>query len=130
MEETYKGFSPHDGVFSEEVYEQTVSLYEPLLLDTFATQGINTLIALARYYSSKEIKIVFHEVPRFKMNEFFSKEYLEDYQRGVNRLREAGYIVLDCDLDLGQESYRNINHMNTKGANQYSAYLIDQLGSL
>lgn len=122
-----RGFKPDDRIYSDDVYAKTKHHFEPMRQQTFNQAKARRLLAFAQKLQESGIHVIFQEFPSNRLNEFFSQAFLQDYERHVHDLRRAGYLVLRNDLELPEKYFRDIAHLNTQGAEVYTAHLIRKL---
>ena len=122
---TEKGFFPDSQVFNDSVYRETAFFYHALKQDHFDREKSNRLIELAHDLEAREIKVVFIEVPTNRLSDFLSPKFLEEYQNFKRGLRSR-FNTVSYPLDLQSRYYRNIDHMNAKGAAVFSEFITNE----
>ena len=126
--EFYKGFYFDETTFNDSIYRETKHLYESLIDNDFPVDKLRYLIELAVKYKRLGINIIFHEAPSNVINQFYSEEFLADYQVALEAIKDEGFEVLPGGPELDGRYFRNIDHLNTLGAKRYTGLLIKQLG--
>jgi len=124
----YQGFIPNNDVYNDGVYRKEKYMYEGFKKDVFPFNKARYLLGLAKQYEKAGLPVVFYEPPTFKLNEFFSRQYLSDYEKTVKMIQGEKFTVIRYPDQLGAKYFRNIDHMNSKGAKIFTDYLIKQLG--
>jgi hypothetical protein len=122
-----KGFYPSEDIYNKTIYNNDVNFYKPFLQETFAIEKVEELITLAKKYKEKNIHILFYEIPTFKLKAFFSKEYMTDYASSLQLIRKNGFEIIPYKTEMDSTCFRNIDHLNNKGAVIYTRCLIQSL---
>lgn len=122
-----KGFVPSDKVVSLESISNDEHLYLPFKNESFDGSKVTDLLDIADYIKEKGSEVIFFELPTNKLSEYFSSDYLSEYQKGLDTIKQK-YSLIHVRTDLFmQEHYRNIDHMNSSGATIATAEIIEYL---
>ncbi len=122
-----KGFFPSKEVYTPQIYKNSVNLYKSFLKDEFPKDKVNDLIVMAKKYQNMNIRVLFFEMPAFKLHYFFSKEYMVSYNASLQQIKRNNFTIIPCKNDMDSTCFRNIDHMNNKGAEIYTRFLIQFL---
>lgn len=113
---TNRGFVSNDQVVNEKIIKNNEHLYIQLLEEVLNNKKVNKLEELVSFLENNGIKVTFFEIPTYKLNEFFSPDYLEEYDLVLSKLKVKNDLFkLDSTL-FSPENYRNIDHMNNSGS--------------
>lgn len=111
-----RGFVMSDEIVNKEIIQQTEYLYTPLANETFNFNKVEKLNKITNLLESKGIEIIYYELPTNKLNNYFSKGYLNDYNKVINRLKKKNKLLFVNDGLFSDSNFRNIDHMNTSGS--------------
>ena len=125
-----RGFRPGDLTFNPILFAETKETYLPLNKNLFPKGDVAALLRLAEKTQERGAQVMFFELPTFKSRSFFSDAYLREYAAALTRLEQAGFPVIHNKLDLGPESFRNMDHLNTSGAELASRSLVATLSQI
>lgn len=121
-----KGFVTKAVAATENDIQQAAKLYEPMRKETFNQSKFEQLKQLATQLQGKGIQVVFYQLPSNRLEDFFSMEYMEAYFSA--RAEIAKTAILFEALKLPRDKYyRDIDHLNTDGANLCSSSLLDSI---
>ncbi len=123
-----KGYFPYNNnkVSNQKIIQETEDFYLPLKKETFNIHYFEYLKKYAEELSSKNITVVFYELPTNLLNNYFNDKYLYDYNISLKELKNK-YIYLSNDLELKNTYFRNIDHMNKYGAEVTTLRMIEKL---
>ncbi len=110
-----RGFVTKDVAATENDIQQAAKLYEPLRKETFNQSKFEQLMQLVTQLKGKGIQVVFYQLPSNRLEDFFSKEYMEDYHGIVSELTKTEIVINQLNLPR-DKYYRDIDHLNTEGA--------------
>jgi len=111
--------------------EEEEEIFNPYLKSTFNKKKEKKLIELIEKYSVAGINIVVVAPPTFKLKNFFSDKYKEEYQGFISRLKTKNITFLtDIDEKYDPTCFRNTDHLNFKGAKIFSEFLKSKLTTL
>ncbi len=91
------------------------SAYSTLKLNKFDTHKFLYLIKFAHKLKKNGIQVVFYELPTNKLHEYFNRDYLDNYNSSLENIKKD-FILIKNDIVLENSCYRNIDHMNSFGA--------------
>ena len=123
---TERGFIPSEITNNETIVQNTQYLYTPLKNENFNQQYFAYLKKIVRELETKGIKIVFYELPTNMLYEYFNSQYLLSYKSAIESLK-SDYIFLSNELKLNNDCFRNIDHLNTKGAEIATKSIIEKI---
>ena len=82
---------------------------------------------VAKLIETKGSKAIFVELPTYKLIDYFNDDYMSEYENEISNLsKKFNLIRIDGGL-FKKENYRNIDHMNSSGAEIATKELINQL---
>ncbi len=111
-----KGYYPSDKTVDNTIITKTEKLYTSFKKENFPMHKIDELLKLAHKIEKKGSEVIFFELPTYKLNNYFNNEYRADYNKGLIRL-SVKYKLIRIDKNkFNKENYRNIDHMNSSGA--------------
>ncbi|MBN1183223.1 MAG: hypothetical protein JXB49_13095 [Bacteroidales bacterium] len=120
----YKGFFPSNEVFTPENIPSYEHLYLPLKKDIFNKSKLKYLLDVAKIIKQRGSEVVFFELPTNQLDNYFNTQFLSEYKDGINYINKSfEFISLDPAL-FCENDYRNIDHMNSSGANIATEELI------
>lgn len=125
-----RGHFPSDEVFSERVFEATRHLYEPFREAGFSHRKRDRLLSLIERAGETGSEVVLLEIPTFKLSEFFSSEALSLYRETLLDFETRGFIVLRMPSPPPADRFRNIDHMNSRGAAEFTTWLAGRLSTV
>jgi len=121
-----KGWFTYKGINSDKMVRLTQSKYIPFKNESFNQQYFAYSRKVVKQLEAKGIEIVFFELPTNMLEEYFNTQYLLSYKEAIERLK-SNYIFFSNDLKLENECFRNIDHLNTKGAEITTQNLIGKI---
>jgi len=123
---TSKGFisSSNKANLKEEL--KTNHFFSHLRNNKFDTLRAKKLLDLALALESKNIKVVFYELPSNKLYSFFNSAYLHDYASFVTKLKQNHNFIF-VNLNLNNDYYRDQDHLNADGAGIVCRDMIKQI---
>lgn len=91
---------------------------------TFSKAQINFLDEIVKLCNKRKIKLIFLNVPLYKKYQYSNVNcYLEYYDKNYKDV-----LFLDfSDLKLPDDYFADVRHLNYKGANYFSQYLLDNV---
>ncbi len=103
-------------VVNDQVISEAHDLYLPFKEEEFNVSKVDDLLDIASDIEKRGSEVVFFELPTHILSNYFSQDYLSDYKRQLKRLND-GHAFVSIDKSLfSSEHYRNIDHMNSYGA--------------
>lgn len=125
-----KGFNPSEKVVNDSTIYKSQHLYLSMKEDVFDGLKVDYLLNFVSSVKEKNIEVVFFELPTYKLNEFFSKEYLNTYERAIKKIEKKWKVIKINSRLFEKENFRDIDHMNISGARiatlEISKYLIEK----
>jgi hypothetical protein len=122
-----KGFYRSDEQTSVEKEKKEIVLYADWKLQKFQEHKLVHLKQLARTIGSKGIKVVFFTLPGNKVNTFFNPSFMIDYRRAELSLKKEWKFIDVSSVKMDSSAYRNIDHINTKGASIVSTKMASEI---
>lgn len=113
-----RGFISFDSniTVNKSVIKETEDIYAPLLKEKFNKKKIKNLLNLSKKSRSNGMKVVYFELPTYKLKDYFSEDYLNEYQTSLEILeKEDCFLKIDENL-FSTKNFRNTDHMNSSGA--------------
>lgn len=123
---SYRGLFVDSTVTSDSLERSISHLFVPLRRDHFDKKAAELLLRLSQRIRSQGMQVIFFETPTHHLNQYFSEEFLGEYERFCTEL-SRNYPVIRNGLQLDARYFRNIDHTNTQGAYLYTQYLIENL---
>jgi hypothetical protein len=120
-----RGFVKSDVTVTDSIIESTEHFYAQLKKNKLADEHKQALLDLTVQLKSKGINVVFFELPTNKLANYFSDEYLSDYENFLTELQATYEFISVNDETFSDLHYRNIDHMNTAGARLATEQLIE-----
>lgn len=118
-----KGYHPSSVLFTDSMELATKSKYAHFKNDKFIKASLDHLIKIASNLKQQGIKVVFFEVPTNSLQNYFSKEFMISYFESSKEIKQKFEYVEVRDV-FKSKHYRNIDHMNSNGANVVSNELV------
>lgn len=121
------GYIPRDGFGTDSVYLNQGYIYQKFMSCSFNSDKANRLLSLIDEMSKSGIKVTIHEMPDFKLRNYFSKDFLQDLD---SFFLDLGEIVPTFRLRNSVSSsihFADSDHLNHSGAVIYSKVLRDSL---
>lgn len=122
-----KGYSPSEVIVNDSIVKRSESLYSSLAKDKLDQDYCDYLFKLCDEIQAKNIELSFFELPTNKLSNYFSDEYLKNYEELLDSVNQK-YGLYRIQPSLTDHHYRNIDHLNANGANICTPELIRQLG--
>jgi len=120
-----RGFVKSDVTVTDSIIESTEHFYAQLKKNKMADAQKKSLLATAASLKSKGIGVVFFELPTNKLSSYFSEEYLTELAEFKTALKTSHEFISVSSEGFSDRHYRNIDHMNTKGATLATERLIE-----
>jgi len=124
-----KGWEQSEQVVDSKIISSTKKYYLDLESQFFDSNKIQILMNLAEQLKSKNITPVFHTLPTNSLKDYFNKDFLKQYNIGVNNLRNM-YYFLDLDKKINKKNFRNIDHLNSFGAELVTEQILEYVSGL
>jgi hypothetical protein len=122
-----KGFKPSLKIVDNKTIKKEQYLYTPFQQETFNPKIIQDLLILSNKLEKKGSKVIFFELPTYLLEEYFNQDFLAEYKKGLKKL-QSQFPLISVDRKLFNSShYRNIDHMNNKGAYITTMEILNQL---
>ncbi len=125
-ESSYKGFVPSDKVTNTESENKKKYIYRSFKKEQITKQRIERFTEFIRSIDNKDNEITIFQLPSERISRFFNNEYISAYDSIINQL-STEYKFINIDTVLDNSFYRNIDHLNSKGANIVTRNLIKHL---
>ncbi len=122
-----KGYSPSYAIVNDSIVMSSENLYLSLAKDKLDEHYIKHLFNLCSEFREKNIQVNFFELPTNKLSNYFSDEYLRNYESLLDSVKQK-YQLFRIQPELTDYHYRNIDHLNANGANVCTPELIQQMG--
>lgn len=122
-----RGFMPSDEVVTEKIIRETKQYYTHLEDTHFDIEKVKHYQRYIQQLKDQGHEVILFEVPSHLVTAFLTEDYLISYEVALEYLAEADHDILFNDLKLAENCYRNIDHLNSQGAAQLSASLIEKL---
>jgi hypothetical protein len=121
----YKGLFIDSTITNASIENSLEYLYKGFKKDIFKKKDAELMMNIADDVKSKNIQVIFFETPTHRLREFFSPEYLKNYEDFVKNISLKYTVIRANEMDANY--FRNIDHTNTQGAYRYTQYLIGKL---
>lgn len=125
--EDYKGFYHRYDTFSTRYYQENKSLYEHYLNDELQQDKKKRFFELLDLMKSNNVNPIIIETPRNRLEDFFTSDYMEDYQGVLMEIEESNLTLIRNEWNPDSTYFRDIDHLNFWGAQEYTQRLIDHL---
>ena len=125
-----RGFMPSDVIVTEQIIRETESYYTHLREASFSTKKADYYADFLKRLQDASHTVILFEIPSHVVTSFLTDSYLNRYDKFVDSLETAGIPVLRKELELDATCYRNIDHLNSKGAALVSSNLVERLRQL
>ena len=122
-----RGYQPSDEVVTDKVVKDTRHFYAPLKHADFDKYKAAYLTDYMKRLMADGHNLILFEVPTYIGETFLSAPFLADYQDFKGSLVSDGFTILENELTLDASFYRNVDHLNSKGAAVVSTNLIARL---
>ena len=122
-----KGFIGSDQNYNEGQIAETAHFFEPLSKEKWDNTKVEKLNALVSFIEKKKIEVVFFELPTNLLFNYFNEGYLQCYERYVYQLSQSHNYLQIKDSLFTLDDYKDIDHLNTRGANKATQEVIDYL---
>lgn len=121
-----RGFLIDSSITNAEAEKKLAVFYDGMKNYTYNQSTTDKLLQLATDIQGKGSAVIFYETPVYRLNEYFSAEYLAAYQQTLEVVASR-FKLIGKPSDFTPDDYRNLDHTNTQGAYKYTRYLIRQL---
>ena len=116
VKNTARGFISSDIIVNDSIISQHEYLYKPFINEVLNIKLINQLKSLTQSIESKGIEVQYLELPTNRLESYFNKSYLLQYEHALKKIGEKNNLLrINKSLFLPIH-YRNIDHMNTEGS--------------
>lgn len=123
-----RGFQVSDEVMTPEIIKKQEPYMLPLRKADFESEKAAYLLTYLKELRERGFDVVLFELPTNLLPTYFNDTYKAAYAAFKTTLIEAGFTILPNELELGSKYYRNIDHLNTRGAERVSRNLVRRLG--
>jgi hypothetical protein len=111
-----RGFIAYESTFTMAEVAESEDSYIPLRNSPFSDERVEILEEISENMEKEGIKVVFFELPVNVLRNYFTRNYLDDYELMLQKIKK-NHILLRIDPNLfGHSDYRNIDHMNKSGS--------------
>ena len=124
-----KGFLLCNDVNSPKIEREIEHLFTPLKKEKFNSEKADYLLKFSEKLKNSGINIVYFELPTNKLENYYTPEYLSDYNKFKQKVKSK-YLFFDNKLKLENKYFRNLDHINTQGALIYTKTLIQEIKTL
>jgi hypothetical protein len=121
----FRGFYENWNVFNSEIENHTKDLYSDFKDAEWDYQKARTVKEFASDLGADH-RIVFVEVPTHKLSIYLNPAFLTEYKKFTSEL-DTEFQLLRLNLDLDSSFYRNIDHLNARGADTVSRVIAKRL---
>jgi hypothetical protein len=122
----YKGFYPNYSIRSSLVMQNDSMLLRDFYKARFDNNKLKVFLDMTLRYSKMGCKIYWFEAQTDKLKNYFSTDYLNNYQIALKQLKNSDYLhEIELDITFNNEDYRNTDHLNYFGASKFSSKLAD-----
>jgi hypothetical protein len=125
-----RGFQVSAEIMNKEVIKKQEPYMLPLRKAVFDPAKARYFLAYIKELRARGFDVVLFELPTNLLPTYFSAAYAADYRELKAELGREGFVVIPNELELGSEFYRNIDHLNARGAKVLSRDLLDTLVNL
>jgi hypothetical protein len=122
-----KGFFRSDEQTSVEKEKKEAGLYADLKLEEFQQDKLISLQKFSLALKAEGIAVVFFSLPGNKINTFFNSSFMTDYRNAELKLKKEWKFIDVSTLQMDSSTYRNIDHINTRGASIVSSKLVSEI---
>lgn len=123
----FKGYINDEKELSQSDYEKSNHLYLNYRKDNFNEVKFNQLIELIELCENLGIQVEFVEIPSYLFDNFVNENYKEAYFNSKKKLVKLGVKLHEVSIPNEKKYYRNIDHMNSNGADLFSSRLIERI---
>jgi hypothetical protein len=120
-----KGFIASDSVNTEKVVQRTEHLYKNMADEAFDEAKAQYLLRIADSLNNQQIKVIFYTLPTNSLFIYFNKKFLDSYSAFVAKL-QTNYSFITTDLPEDDKYFRNIDHLNSLGAEAVTSELLEK----
>jgi hypothetical protein len=121
-----KGFVIDSSITSNESEKKITQFYTSLIKDKYSSNNTQRVLDLAAQVQDKGCAVIFYETPTNSLNNYFTKEYLNAYNKTLDEVALKHHLIRKPE-NFTRTDYRNIDHTNTQGAYKYTTYFIQSL---
>jgi len=121
-----RGFYPSNDENNDSIISSTQNLYKPLSTETIDDEMLSHFNQFVNRIKNDNIEVVVFQLPANQLNNYFSEKYVIDYNIFIKNLKKE-FTFIDINLDLSNQYFRNIDHLNTKGAKVCSKELLNRI---
>jgi len=122
-----KGYEKTEQIFSEKIYKENEKYYVGLRKDKIDERKVAMFISLIKKLQANGIEAVVVEMPTLRLKGFFSQAYLKDYDDFFSTLQAQGVHFIRLAMPSQEDYFRDIDHLNYKGATLFTQMLIEKL---
>ncbi|MBC7865866.1 MAG: hypothetical protein IAF38_23025 [Bacteroidia bacterium] len=122
-----KGFIKSEETYSLKKELKEEHLHLPLLQNDFDTVKVRKLSEIVSALQAANIKVVFFELPSNRLYNYFNPNYLSDYSDFVKSIKTNYTFIPASDSDLNETCFRDMDHLNSKGAAIVSKRMVNEI---
>jgi hypothetical protein len=125
-----RGFIRRNGVLEPKDTLNPEDLWLNMNESKFNTEKYNYLLDIVKKLKEKNINIIFYEPPVFITQKYFSEQFMKSYFFSMKQLENMNFKIIyknEYNNNLSITDYCNLDHMNNKGADKYTRYLLKTL---
>lgn len=115
-EDIDRGFISSNISVTKEIINKSKDQYQPLRNDKFDFKNISRLEKITQTLKSKDIEVIFFELPTNKLNDYFNTQYISDYEKTLKNLSNKNQLLRVDRMLFNNNHFRNIDHLNNSGA--------------
>lgn len=124
------GYVPSAKVATDAVITEGFSKYNSLGVEDFSNSKRQSYVRFLNYAQSTGARIILLELPSNRISEIFSAEYMNDYNKTLEDLSERYKLISLSKEDFREDFYRDIDHLNDKGAQLATILTLEKLHAL
>ena len=122
-----RGFIGNNRIASDGIIFDDKIKYQSLIKDKFQFDKILELEKIVESIKLKGIKVKFFQIPTNKLEESFNIDYLNNYKLSLEYLSKNTEIINIDKLDFNKNHYRDLDHLNTYGAELVAKKMIEHI---
>jgi len=122
-----KGYSKSMEVYTPAQYASEKKLFLPYLRGDYSNKKEELFLKIVKQYKDQNIRVVVIEPPTFKLKDFFTNEFKHRYKELKGKCAALGIDIVETNISLDSTCFKNLDHLNYRGARFYTQYLISKV---
>jgi hypothetical protein len=122
-----KGYAKNLDVYTPSQYLQERQLFLPYLKGAYSYEKEKLFFDIIDHCEKQNIHVVVIEPPTFRLKDFFTDKFKIEYEKMKEKISARGIELINPGPGMDSTCFKNLDHLNYKGARIYTGYLVSKL---